>query len=95
VVRTYNKYKYKNFTVLGVSLDKEGARDAWLAAIKSDRLEWTQVSDLKFWNNMAARLYDVRSIPQNYLIDPQGKIVAKNLRGDDLDNKLEELLGKI
>jgi peroxiredoxin len=95
VVRTYHKYKNKNFTVLGVSLDKETAKGAWLAAIKSDGLEWTQVSDLKFWNNMAATLYGVHSIPQNFLIDPQGKIVAKGLRGDDLDDKLQELLGKI
>ncbi|RWY55753.1 TlpA disulfide reductase family protein [Mucilaginibacter gilvus] len=95
VVRTYQKYKGKNFTILGVSLDKETAKDAWLAAIKSDGLEWTQVSDLKFWNNMAATLYGVHAIPQNFLIDPQGKIVAKNLRGDALDDKLQELLGKI
>jgi hypothetical protein len=78
-----------------VSLDKEIAKDAWLAAIKSDGLEWTQVSDLKYWNNMAATLYGVHAIPQNFLIDPQGKIVAKNLRGDALDDKLQELLGKI
>jgi peroxiredoxin len=95
VVRNYNKYKGKNFTVLGVSLDKPDAKAAWLAAIKNDGLTWTQVSDLKFWNNLAASLYGVQSIPQNFLIDPQGKIVAKNLRGDDLDAKLEQLLGKI
>lgn len=95
VVRTYNKYRGKNFTVLGVSLDKESGKDSWLAAIKSDHLEWTQVSDLKFWKNMAATLYGVHSIPQNFLIDPQGKIVGKNLRGDALDNKLKELLGDI
>jgi peroxiredoxin len=95
VVRNYHKYKNKNFTVLGVSLDKEIKKGDWLAAIKSDGLEWTQVSDLKFWNNMAATLYGVHSIPQNFLIDPQGKIVAKNLRGDALDDKLQELLGKI
>jgi len=95
VVRTYNKYKNKNFTVLGVSLDKESGKDAWLAAIKNDGLTWTQVSDLKYWNNLVASLYGVQSIPQNFLIDPQGKIVAKGLRGEDLDNKLEQLLGKI
>ncbi|OOQ60727.1 TlpA disulfide reductase family protein [Mucilaginibacter pedocola] len=95
VVRTYHKYKDKNFTVLGVSLDKESGKEAWLAAIKNDKLEWTQVSDLKYWNNMAAALYGVQSIPQNFLIDPQGKIIAKGLRGDDLDAKLEQLLGKI
>ncbi|MDN5285083.1 MAG: hypothetical protein JWR38_1357 [Mucilaginibacter sp.] len=95
VVRNYNKYKTKNFTVLGVSLDKPDGKSAWLAAIKSDGLEWTQVSDLKFWNNEAAALYQVSSIPQNYLIDPTGKIIAKNLRGEDLDAKLQELFGKI
>jgi len=95
VVRNYNKYKTKNFTVLGVSLDKPEGKSAWLAAIKSDGLEWTQVSDLKFWNNEAAGLYQVSSIPQNFLIDPNGKIIAKNLRGEDLDAKLQELFGKI
>ena len=95
VVRNYNKYKAKNFTVLGVSLDKPEGKSAWLAAIKNDGLIWTQVSDLKFWNNEAAALYQVSSIPQNYLIDPDGKIIAKNLRGEDLDAKLQELLGKI
>ncbi|TSD62968.1 AhpC/TSA family protein [Inquilinus sp. KBS0705] len=95
LVRTFNKYKGKNFTVLGVSLDRENGKAAWLAAIKNDGLTWTHVSDLKYWNNMAAGLYGVQSIPQNFLIDPTGKIVAKDLRGDDLDNKLEELLGKI
>ncbi|MDB5062322.1 MAG: hypothetical protein JWP67_2165 [Mucilaginibacter sp.] len=94
VVRTYNKYKNKNFTILGVSLDREDGKNAWLAAIKKDGLTWTQVSDLKYWNNLAAAVYGVRSIPQNFLIDPTGKIVAKDLRGDDLDNKLAELLGK-
>lgn len=94
VVRVYNKYKDKNFTVLGVSLDKQSGRNDWLAAIKNDGLTWTQVSDLKFWNNEAAALYYVSSIPANFLIDPNGKIVAKNLRGDDLEEKLKEVLGK-
>jgi peroxiredoxin len=95
VVRNYNKYKAKNFTVVGVSLDKPEGKSAWLDAIKNDGLDWTQVSDLKFWNNAAAALYQVSSIPQNYLIDPNGKIIAKNLRGEDLDAKLQELFGKI
>ncbi|MEN0054395.1 MAG: TlpA disulfide reductase family protein [Mucilaginibacter sp.] len=95
LVRSYNKYKVKNFTVLGVSLDRPDGKAAWLAAIKNDGLDWTQVSDLKFWNNEAAKQYQVSSIPQNYLIDPTGKIIAKNLRGGDLDAKLEELFGKI
>ncbi len=95
VVRNYNKYKAKNFTVLGVSLDKADSKSAWLTAIKTDGLDWTQVSDLKYWNNEAAALYSVTSIPQNYLIGPDGKIIAKNLRGEDLDAKLQELFGKI
>jgi peroxiredoxin len=95
VVRVYNKYKSKNFTILGVSLDKPDARANWLNAIKNDGLTWTQVSDLKYWSNQAALLYYVSAIPSNFLLDPNGKIVAKDLRGSDLDNKLEELLGKI
>ncbi|GGH23096.1 AhpC/TSA family protein [Mucilaginibacter phyllosphaerae] len=95
VVKMYNKYKAKGFTVLGVSLDKPDGKAAWLAAIKNDGLTWTHVSDLKGWSNLAAGLYGVQSIPQNFLLDPQGKIVAKDLRGDDLDSALEKLLGKI
>jgi peroxiredoxin len=92
VVRVFNKYKDQNFTVLGVSLDRPDAKAAWLNAIKEDGLTWTHVSDLKFWNNAAAALYFVQSIPQNFLIDPQGKIVAKNLRGAELESKLIEVL---
>jgi peroxiredoxin len=92
VVAAYNKFKDKKFTILGVSLDQPGKKDAWLAAIKKDGLVWTQVSDLKFWNNEAAVLYGVRGIPQNFLVDPAGKIVATNLRGEELHTKLAELL---
>ncbi|RCH54429.1 alkyl hydroperoxide reductase [Mucilaginibacter hurinus] len=95
VVRAYYKYKDKNFTILGVSLDKETGKNAWLKAIKDDGLVWTQASDLKGWNNDAAALYNVKAIPQNFLLDPAGKIIAKNLRGEELDAKLAELLGKI
>lgn len=91
VVSAYNKFKAKNFTILGVSLDRE--RNAWLKAIKDDGLAWTQVSDLKFWQNDAAVKYRVQGIPQNFLIDPKGVIVGKNLRGSDLEAKLCELLG--
>jgi peroxiredoxin len=91
VVKAFNKYKEKNFTVLGVSLDQ--SRAPWLKAIQNDKLVWTQVSDLKGWNNEAAARYNIQSIPQNFLIDPSGKIIAKNLRGEDLDNRLSELLG--
>ena len=91
VLATYRQFKDKNFTVLGVSLDK--ARDPWLKAIKDDGLAWTQVSDLKFWYNDAATKYHIQSIPQNLLVDPSGKIVGRNLRGADLREKLCELLG--
>lgn len=91
VVKAYNKFRNKNFTVLGVSLDNN--RQPWLKAIKNDNLSWTQVSDLKGWNNEAAAKYNIQSIPQNFLIDPTGKIIAKNLRGPDLDSRLCEILG--
>lgn len=92
VVKAYNKYKDKNFTVLSVSLDRQNGKEAWLKAIKDDGLTWTHVSDLQFWNNEAAKMYGVQSIPKNFLIDPQGKIIATDLRGDDLENKLAEVL---
>jgi len=92
-VKAYQLYKGKNFTLLSVSLDRPGEKDAWLAAIRKDSLEWTQVSDLKYWYNEVAKLYDIRAVPQNFLIDPNGKIIARNLRGEDLLNKLNELLG--
>jgi peroxiredoxin len=91
VVVAYNKYKDKGFTVLGVSLDQPGKKDAWLKAIADDKLTWTHVSDLKFWDNAAAKLYGIRSIPANFLIDPSGKIIAKGLREEDLQNKLAEI----
>ncbi|HEY1006869.1 MAG TPA: TlpA disulfide reductase family protein [Sphingobacteriaceae bacterium] len=92
VVANYNRFKDKNFTVLGVSLDREGQKDRWMKAIHDDGLTWTQVSDLKYFNNAAAVQYGVEAIPQNFLIDPSGRIVAKNLRDEDLGKKLEEIL---
>ncbi|MBP1676136.1 MAG: alkyl hydroperoxide reductase/Thiol specific antioxidant/Mal allergen [Bacteroidetes bacterium] len=92
VVKAFNQYKDKNFTILGVSLDAEKQKDAWIKAIADDQLTWTQVSDLKGWDNEVGKLYMVRSIPQNFLIDPNGKIVARNLRGEDLEKKLAELI---
>jgi len=92
LVAAYHEFKERNFTVLGVSLDRPNGKDAWLKAIQDDQLAWTQVSDLQFWNNAAAKLYGVRGIPANFLIDPQGTIVAKNLRGEELHTKLQELL---
>lgn len=93
VVDNFKKFGKKNFTVLGVSLDRPGQKEKWLGAIKEDSLTWTHVSDLQFWNNSAAVLYKVKGIPQNILVDPSGKIVAKNLRGPALEAKLCELLG--
>ncbi|UYQ93847.1 AhpC/TSA family protein [Chitinophaga horti] len=90
VVAAYNKYKDKNFTILGVSLDDD--RADWLKAIEADKLQWTQVSDLGGWNNKVAKQYGIRSIPANFLVDPQGKIVARNLRGEQLEATLAELL---
>jgi peroxiredoxin len=94
VVKAYTKYKDKNFTILGVSLDRPDGKADWQKAIKSDGLSWTQVSDLKYGDNQAAALYFVQAIPSNFLLDPDGKIIAKNLRGSDLDDKLAELFGK-
>lgn len=91
VVRAFNKFKDKNFTIIGVSLDKANAKENWLGAIKDDGLNWTQVSDLKFWQNQVAILYDIKSIPANFLLDPTGKIIARDLRGTDLENKLAEV----
>jgi len=91
VKEAYAKYKSKGFEVLGVSLDKEEAKAAWLKAIADDKLTWTQVSDLRSWNNEAAVLYSVKAIPTNFLIDPQGKIIAKDLRGEELQLKLKEI----
>lgn len=90
VVANYNQFKDKNFTVLGVSLDQD--KKAWLKAIKDDGLVWKQISDLKYWNSQAATAYHVEAIPFNVLVDPQGKIIATELRGNDLHNKLAEVL---
>jgi len=90
VVNAYNQYKNKNFTVLGVSLDQ--AKPNWLQAIQADNLTWTHVSDLQYWNNAVAQLYHIQSIPANMLIDPSGKIIARDLRGEDLNRTLSQLL---
>lgn len=91
VVAAYNKFKDKNFTILGVSIDTEDQKNAWLEAIKTDGLIWQQVIDLNPAVK-ASQLYQVNSIPQNFLLDPQGKIVARNLRGAALEEKLKEVL---
>lgn len=90
VVAAYQQFKDKNFTIIGVSLDKDKA--AWLKAIESDKLDWTQLSDLKFWDAEVAALYGIRSIPSNVLINPEGVIIAKNLEQEELHEKLKEVL---
>ncbi|MBY0476409.1 MAG: AhpC/TSA family protein [Chitinophagaceae bacterium] len=90
VVAAYNKFKNKNFTILGVSLDK--TKEPWLEAIKEDGLTWNHISDLKFWNSEAVALYGFNGIPYNVLIDPTGKVIADNLRGAELQSKLSQLL---
>jgi peroxiredoxin len=92
LVKSFNAYKDKGFTVLGVSLDQPTGKEKWMKAIHDDQLTWTQVSDLKFWKNDAAVLYGVNAIPQNFLLDPNGMIIGKNLRGEALEQKLKETL---
>ncbi len=92
VVRLYNKYNDKGFEVYGVSLDR--TRADWLQAIEEDGLTWTHVSDLKFWNSAAAQTYSINAIPFALLLDPEGKIIGKNLRGVALEKKLAEIFGE-
>lgn len=92
VVKAFKTFRDKGFTVFGVSLDRE--RKSWLSAIKQDKLDWQHVSDLKYWNSEAAALYGVTSIPRNFLLDPDGKIIGRDLRGEDLMDKLNELFPK-
>ena len=90
VVAAYNKFKDKNFTILGVSLDND--KEAWIKAIKNDGLNWKQVSDLKQWESSMVPLYGFDGIPFNVLIDPSGKIIASSLRGEDLEKTLAAIL---
>ena len=90
VVYAYKQFKDKNFTILGVSLDT--AKTPWLKAIKEDQLAWTHISDLQFWSSKAVEVFKFEGIPYNVLIDPNGKVIAESLRGNDLENKLNEVL---
>ena len=89
VVTAYQKYHDKGFEILGVSLDQN--EKSWKKAIRDDKLSWTHVSDLKYWDNELVKMYGVQGVPQNFLIDPQGKIIARGLRGEELQNKLAEI----
>ncbi len=91
LTKAYEQYKDKGFTVLGVSLDNPGQKNAWLKAIEKDGLVWTQVSDLKGWENEATKMYGIRGIPANFLLDPSGKIIAKDLRGEELHEELKRI----
>ncbi|MNX55331.1 Thiol-disulfide oxidoreductase ResA [compost metagenome] len=93
LLKAYNKYKSKGLEVLAVSLDDTKGRNAWLKAIKEDGLPWIHVADLKGWSNEAAVLYGVRAVPQNYLVDPKGNIVAINIKGDLLHQELAKIFG--
>lgn len=90
VLAAYNAFKDKNFTVFGVSLDQQ--KENWIKAINDDKLPWMQVSDLKGWGNAASQMYKISSIPSNMLIDPNGNIIGKNLRGEELLQKLKEVI---
>ena len=92
VVAAYQQYKNRNFTVLGVSLDQPGDKDQWMTAVMKDQLTWTQVSDLSGWDSPVVSLYRINGIPYNVLIDPQGKIIAESLRGEDLGATLDKVL---
>lgn len=91
IVRAYDKYKDQNFEILQVSLDR--TREAWLGAIEQDGLPWLHISDLKYWNSIVTKSYQIGAIPASYLIDPEGKIIGKNLRGPMLEAKLKEIFG--
>jgi peroxiredoxin len=90
VIKAYEQFKDRNFTVIGVSLDNH--RKKWLRAIRENHLDWTQLSDLEKWDNAVAQLYLVKAIPQNFLIDPEGRIIAKNLFGKQLSSRLKKIL---
>jgi alkyl hydroperoxide reductase subunit AhpC len=90
VVKAYAKYKNKGFEIVGVSLDKD--HDAWVRGIKDLNITWPQMSDVKFWDSQVVDLYAIAGIPHTVLLDKEGIIIAKDLRGDELDRKLSELL---
>lgn len=92
VVKAYNRFKDKNFTVLGVSLDSNGKKDEWMKAVMRDSLTWTHVSDLMYWSSPVIPLYKIEGIPFNVLVDPEGKVIAQALRGEELEKKLESVL---
>ena len=93
VVALYDEFHDKGLNIIGVSLDKEGDANKWKDAITADKLTWTQISNLQYWNEPIAKKYNVKSIPATFILDASGKIVAKDLRGEELRAKVIELLG--
>jgi peroxiredoxin len=93
LLKAYNRFRSKNFSVLGVSLDEDGA--SWKEAVHKDGMPWAQVSDLKGWNGDVPLKYGIQAIPFNFLVDTNGIIIAKNLRGTELEKRLEEVLPQI
>jgi thiol-disulfide isomerase/thioredoxin len=90
VVAAYKKFKSKGFEIYGVSLDKD--KDKWVEAIKKDGITWIQVSELKYWDSQVVKDYNIQGIPFTVLLDKEGKVIAKGLRGDELEAKLKEVL---
>ncbi|WAC40247.1 peroxiredoxin family protein [Pedobacter sp. SL55] len=93
MVKAYQTFKNRNFTVLGISLDKD--KNAWAQAIKQDNLMWDQVGELNDFEGATVKLYQVEAIPSSFLIDPQGKIIARDLRGEELEVFLNKTLAKL
>ena len=93
VVKVYNKYHDKGFNIISVSLDRNGQKERWLKAIEDDKMDWYHVSNLQFWQDPIAKQYGVKAIPATFLVDKDGVIIAKNLRGPALENKIASLLG--
>ena len=94
VVKVYEEYHDKGLNIISVSLDKAGQKERWIKAIEADKMNWEHVSNLKGWNEPIAKMYNVRSIPATFLLDENGTIIAKNLRGAALGAKIATLLGK-
>src|SRR5690606_21997134 len=94
IVSVYEKYHDKGFNAIGVSLDRQDQKDKWIQAIADDRLSWPQVSNLQFWQDPVAKQYGIQAIPAAFLLDENGVIVARNLRGEALGQKVAELLGE-
>ena len=93
VVRVYNKYHKKGLNIISVSLDRPGQKERWIRAIEKDQMDWYHVSNLSYWQDPIPRSYGVRSIPSTFLLDKNGVIIAKNLRGRALEAKMDQLLG--